>query len=149
MPAGKKGKKKRRAGVAAGVAKSESSRSGAAPQCTASQKRKGTGDAVLDDIFAALAPKKAERKQEQDRAAAEAAAAEAAAEKVKKKEKREKLIDPVFGEEYDLDSIVNPQMAQVHRVDQRTGLNVFKAHHLGIGRGGYTPLCPFDCKCCY
>ena len=35
------------------------------------------------------------------------------------------------------------------QVDQTSGYNVYKAHALGLGRGGGTPLCPFDCKCCY
>ena len=35
------------------------------------------------------------------------------------------------------------------QVDQTSGYNVYKAHALGLGRGGDTSLCPFDCKCCY
>ena len=35
------------------------------------------------------------------------------------------------------------------RFDQPSGLNVYKAHALGLGRGGGTPLCPFDCDCCF
>lgn len=113
------------------------------------QKRKGKGDAMLDDLFASLAPKKAERREEQQRASAKQAAEKAAADKAAKAKKKEKVVDPVFGEEYDLDSMVNPQVARVHRIDQRSGLNVYKAHHLGLGRGGYTQLCPFDCTCCF
>ncbi|KXS13370.1 hypothetical protein M427DRAFT_156669 [Gonapodya prolifera JEL478] len=29
------------------------------------------------------------------------------------------------------------------------GLNLFQAEELNIGKGGDTPDCPFDCKCCY
>ncbi|EPZ33255.1 hypothetical protein ROZALSC1DRAFT_27080 [Rozella allomycis CSF55] len=29
------------------------------------------------------------------------------------------------------------------------GLPLFDAKDLKIGMGGNTPLCPFDCKCCY
>lgn len=66
-----------------------------------------------------------------------------------RRRKRERVIDPVFGEEYDLDGAVDPQNAQVHRIDRASGFNVYKVHHLGIGRGGGTPLCPFDCRCCF
>jgi hypothetical protein len=45
-------------------------------------------------------------------------------------------------------TIVNPE-APVHRIDKATGLPVYKAHLLKVGEGGGTPLCPFDCNCCF
>jgi membrane protein involved in colicin uptake len=108
---------------------------------------------ALDDIFGGLAPKKKQRDAERlMREAADAAAAAeeaAAARKRAKKAKRERIVDPVFGEAYDLDSAIDPQNASVHRFDSASGLRVYKAHALGLGRGGGTPLCPFDCKCCF
>ena len=65
------------------------------------------------------------------------------------KRRAELVYDPVFGEAYDPNALVDPQQARVHRIDKDSGFNVYKAHHLGLGRGGDTPLCPFDCKCCY
>ncbi|EOD09190.1 hypothetical protein EMIHUDRAFT_120743 [Emiliania huxleyi CCMP1516] len=106
----------------------------------------------MDDIFSSFAPKREQRdaaRQQQAAAAEEAAAAASAAAKRAKKRKRDKVIDPVFGEEYDLDRAVDPQNAKVHRHDSSSGLRVYKAHDLGLGRGGGTPLCPFDCKCCF
>lgn len=44
--------------------------------------------------------------------------------------------------------IVNPEPG-VHRIDKATGLPVYKAHLLKVGEGGGTPLCPFDCNCCF
>jgi len=44
--------------------------------------------------------------------------------------------------------IVNPE-APVERVDPETGYRVYKAHLLKVGEGGGTPLCPFDCSCCF
>ena len=44
--------------------------------------------------------------------------------------------------------IINPE-APVHRIDQSSGLPVYKAHLLKVGDGGGTPLCPFDCNCCF
>jgi hypothetical protein len=44
--------------------------------------------------------------------------------------------------------IINPE-APLHRVDKETGLPVYKAHLLRVGEGGGTPLCPFDCNCCF
>ena len=57
--------------------------------------------------------------------------------------------DPIFGEEYDPSLCIDPNNARVHRFDRESGFNVYKAHHLGLGHGGGTPLCPFDCMCCF
>ena len=36
------------------------------------------------------------------------------------------------------------------RVDEDTGFNVYSAEQLNLNKiSGGTPLCPFDCKCCY
>lgn len=45
-------------------------------------------------------------------------------------------------------AIINPE-APVERIDRASGLPVYKAHLLKIGEGGGTPLCPFDCNCCF
>lgn len=44
--------------------------------------------------------------------------------------------------------IVNPE-APLERIDAESGLPVYKAHLLKVGEGGGTPLCPFDCNCCF
>lgn len=44
--------------------------------------------------------------------------------------------------------IVNPE-APLERIDPESGLPVYKAHLLKVGEGGGTPLCPFDCDCCF
>lgn len=44
--------------------------------------------------------------------------------------------------------IMNPE-APVHRIDRASGLKVYKAKALKVGEGGGTPLCPFDCACCF
>lgn len=123
-----------------------------APDSQAAGERVAQVDA-LDDIFGGLTPKKQQRDAERlAREAADAAAAAeeaAAARKRAKKAKRERVLDPVFGEAYDLDSAIDPQNASVHRFDSASGLRVYKAHALGLGTGGGTPLCPFDCKCCF
>lgn len=45
-------------------------------------------------------------------------------------------------------SIISPN-PPVHRFDQSTGLPVYKYTALLVGDGGGTPLCPFDCECCF
>ena len=45
-------------------------------------------------------------------------------------------------------SIINPE-APVERIDPESGFPVYKAHLLKVGEGGGTPLCPFDCNCCF
>ena len=47
-----------------------------------------------------------------------------------------------------LPDIVNPE-APIERYDSVTGYPVYKAHLLKVGEGGGTPLCPFDCNCCF
>mmetsp|Transcript_500 Transcript_500/g.507 ORF Transcript_500/g.507 Transcript_500/m.507 type:complete len:118 (-) Transcript_500:140-493(-) len=44
--------------------------------------------------------------------------------------------------------IISPDVP-VHRIDKETGLPVYKAHLLKIGKGGGTLLCPFECNCCF
>lgn len=44
--------------------------------------------------------------------------------------------------------ILSPE-APLERIDKATGLPVYKAHILKVGEGGGTPLCPFDCDCCF
>jgi hypothetical protein len=44
--------------------------------------------------------------------------------------------------------ITNPE-APLERIDAESGLPVYKAHLLKVGEGGGTPLCPFDCNCCF
>lgn len=46
------------------------------------------------------------------------------------------------------DMIISPDPT-VHRFDDATGLPVYKYYHLKVGEGGGTPLCPFDCNCCF
>jgi hypothetical protein len=40
---------------------------------------------------------------------------------------------------------------RVHRFDQESGLPVYKYYDLRMGEpgSGFTPLCPFDCHCCF
>ena len=44
--------------------------------------------------------------------------------------------------------IISPE-APLERIDKESGLPVYKAHLLKVGDGGGTPLCPFDCDCCF
>lgn len=44
--------------------------------------------------------------------------------------------------------IISPE-APLERIDTESGLPVYKAHLLKVGEGGGTPLCPFDCDCCF
>lgn len=47
-----------------------------------------------------------------------------------------------------IQKIISPD-PPIERIDKKTGLPVYKAHLLKIGEGGGTPLCPFDCDCCF
>ena len=93
------------------------------------------------------------RERAAEAAVADAEAAALAAEQEEKERKQRGQMrrerDPIFGEEYDPDAPINPMKARVHRFDNPSGLNVYKAHALGLGLGGGTALCPFDCDCCF
>mmetsp|Transcript_142823 Transcript_142823/g.397845 ORF Transcript_142823/g.397845 Transcript_142823/m.397845 type:complete len:253 (+) Transcript_142823:61-819(+) len=54
------------------------------------------------------------------------------------------------------DEWVNDGLGGVYNKEGWTGrktpgdkLRIFKAHLLQVGAGGGTPLCPFDCECCF
>ena len=47
-----------------------------------------------------------------------------------------------------INPIISPE-APVERIDSESGFKVYKAHLLRVGEGGGTPLCPFDCDCCF
>ena len=122
----------------------------APPPAAAPAAADADDDETLDDIFGGLANARATRDakrqaaEEAERARSEAEAAAAA----RRKPPSELVRDPIFGEVYEADH-VDPQNAKVHRHDRESGLRVFKAHALGLGRGGGTRLCPFDCNCCF
>lgn len=33
--------------------------------------------------------------------------------------------------------------------DEETGMKIYREDQLNLGKGGNTPLCPFDCDCCF
>ena len=119
------------------------------PAAVANSRAASDSTNALDDIFGGMSAKKAVRDAERAAKEAEAEAIAKAERKAKKARQAERMKDNVFGEEYPTDFVFDPQNAKVHRFDRESGFNVFKAHHLGLGHGGNTPLCPFDCKCCY
>ena len=102
----------------------------------------------IDDLFAGAKQAKKREKEESMGEKAE----EILANKPKKKTKKEPEL------EHDLPhgliksnvarAIINPE-APVERIDKETGYKVYKAHLLKVGEGGGTPLCPFDCDCCF
>lgn len=33
--------------------------------------------------------------------------------------------------------------------DEESGMKIYREDQLNLGKGGNTPLCPFDCDCCF
>jgi hypothetical protein len=89
----------------------------------------------IDDLFQQLKTSK-KQKQEQDVLQA----------KVLKQEETRKASKQKL--KASLPRIVNPE-APIERIDKESGYPVYKAHLLKVGEGGGTPLCPFDCNCCF
>ena len=91
----------------------------------------------VDDIFAALKKEKRPPK----------------AEKPKKKAKRDAAADKAEDDKWRAGRPPTPpgrqENPQVHRY-AADGLPVYKYFHLGMDQqDGGTPLCPFDCDCCF
>jgi hypothetical protein len=94
---------------------------------------------LIDDLFS----KAIKKKRQHEEAAKEAHEEEEVREKRYKEAALEakRSVDIASG---------NPD-PQVHRWDKESGLPVYKYYHLRMGEAGsgYTPLCPFDCSCCF
>ena len=102
-------------------------------------------DESIDELFQNF---KAEKRKRQDRIESERkleAAQRRKAREERRRAEKSALAASSLGEPFRL---VSPE-APVHRIDEATGLPVYKAHLLKVGEGGGTPLCPFDCNCCF
>ena len=124
MAKDKKKAKKRKAEAAAAAAADAPASSAAAEE-------------TVDDIFAALKKEKRPPK----------------AEKPKKKAKRDAAADRAEDDAWRAGRPPTPpgrqENPQVHRY-AADGLPVYKYFHLGMDQqDGGTPLCPFDCDCCF
>lgn len=100
----------------------------------------------IDDIFSLI------KKNKQEAAAPALPVRSKGAAGIKAKESNERLsraMDSSHGLiKSKHQSIVSPE-APLERIDKATGLPVYKAHLLKVGEGGGTPLCPYDCDCCF
>ena len=97
---------------------------------------------TLDDIFGGLANA---RHRDAKRQAAEEAE-RARSERRRRRRRRAKppselVRDPIFGEVYEADPSTR-RTPSVRRHDRESGLRVFKAHALGLGRGGGSAALP-------
>lgn len=99
---------------------------------------------VIEDLFGELKRAKKEKQQQQikqieeDRKSIKSESREGKQQSDKKASNRLKF----------LRTILSPE-APIERIDKETGYPVYKAHLLKVGEGGGTPLCPFDCDCCF
>ncbi|KAG9392148.1 Protein of unknown function DUF1764 eukaryotic [Carpediemonas membranifera] len=93
------------------------------------EKKKARSD-VIDDLF-----QKAKEKKKIDRE-----------EKQKKEEK--KIIDKEKKKEA-LEILTGVTAEDKKRRETEEGYKIYSFDELKLGRGGDTPLCPFDCDCCF
>ncbi|KAL7170523.1 hypothetical protein ACSBR2_035404 [Camellia fascicularis] len=94
----------------------------------------------IDEIFARKKRKKPEREKPEKRKENEAAKPDKLKEKKKKKKVKNDSEESVF---------VDPPSRPRKRTND--GLTVYTEEELGIANAdaGGTPLCPFDCSCCF
>jgi len=98
--------------------------------------------ATIDDLFGKIKESKLESKEKQKKH-------EEMQKEVKEASKSETRNLPrglILPE--GVNFIISPE-APLERIDKESGLPVYKAHLLKVGEGGGTPLCPFDCECCF
>ena len=98
-------------------------------------------DTSIDDMFQSLK----DSKQQKARKAEIEHKEEVRTRRRRREEEKKTTAENSSGERF---GFVSPE-APVHRIDEATGLPVYKAHLLKVGEGGGTPLCPFDCNCCF
>jgi len=93
---------------------------------------------AIDDLFSKAVAKK---KQDQEHAREQK-------EKEEEAEKREKKVADEAKRAMTAGSSTEPR---IHRWDKESGLPVYKYYDLRMGEpgSGFTPLCPFDCDCCF
>jgi hypothetical protein len=114
---------------------------------SAESKTKASWSVELDDLFAGKKTKK--RQQE----------AEVTAKKQKSSSKKHKRGDETSkhdshsgrkgGEDWVDDGLGGVYNKEGYTGRVEDGVRVFKAHLLRKPKSGQTPLCPFDCDCCF
>lgn len=100
----------------------------------------------IDDLFGSVLKKTSKKAKVEEEPVSDV---EDSAE-MKKRPKHRSSSEPTYGvmKTTHGGDIVNPE-APLERIDAESGLPVYKAHLLKVGEGGGTPLCPFDCNCCF
>lgn len=101
----------------------------------------------IDDLFGSVLKKSSKKTKVEKKEDSED---EEGAEAKSKRPKHRSSNEPTYGvmKTTHGGDIVNPE-APLERIDAESGLPVYKAHLLKVGEGGGTPLCPFDCNCCF
>lgn len=89
---------------------------------------------AVDELFQFATKKKRDKKEQEEKKAEQA--------------KLQKRLDKLKAKEFDPSNTTEPQ---VHRWDAESGLPVYKYYDLGMAKpgSGMSPLCPFDCDCCF
>ena len=98
----------------------------------------------IDDLFGSVIKKSSKKSKKEESDEDEEHAEE------KTRPKHRSANEPTYGvmKSTHGGEIINPE-APLERIDPESGLPVYKAHLLKVGEGGGTPLCPFDCNCCF
>jgi hypothetical protein len=115
----------------------------------------GKRKTVIDDIFASAASAKKKKKKEEEEEKAKlkeaGGAGDASAGKKKKKQagpQSGKFVPAEYSsakDDIDLDGI----FPRYKRKKTNEGYALYSEKELRIDQGGGTPLCPFDCNCCF
>lgn len=118
--------------------------SGAPVEAPAQASRSNPFTSDIDDIFSNAASKKKaiSEKKAMEKANNNAPGAKVSSDPSVNAAHKHGVIASAYG------TIISPD-PPVHRIDKESGLKVYKYAGLKVGEGGGTPLCPFDCDCCF
>lgn len=99
----------------------------------------------IDEVEAIFSSIVKHKKRKEETKAEESKKDEEEKREKKKLEKKIKLAEDAS----DQARIILSPDPPIHRWDKESGLPVYKYAALKVGDGGGTPLCPFDCDCCF
>ena len=115
------------------------------------EKAADNGAAEVDELFGKLNKRKKEKREEEEKEYRE----EEERRLRRKTERKELKMLAARGINNDQvgtitssGEIISPN-PPIHRWDRASGLPVYKCKALKTEDGGGTPLCPFDCNCCF
>lgn len=120
------------------------------PQKPSSTPKKPKSSNEIDEIFSGKKRKNPEKQKNDEAKETETNKPKSLKKKKKSKEGKEERLRDQKSKEGKKERLTDPPSK--HRKRTEDGLNIYTEEELGISSSnaaGGTPLCPFDCECCF